>query len=433
MSVQGMPRCCCGTVVPPLDCIFLEDNFNRANSSDLNVSGPNGWTWVEQAGSWAIAGNTLQTTSVDGRVYIINTNGFVDYPQAIIDEFDFNFRIDVDIKANNSNSQPIVYKATDTTFVPTLGCELDYANGKVRIIVVTDDARSVEAECDFDLDLNTFYHVSLCVSTVQQFVGFLDTNLHLNFVSVAIDGITLLRGIFTYDSDGQGYGLGTGDDHEGTATFDNFQVSVPSTTEAEEPNPCSTCGECCWPYTGDPQEAPEELVATIVGTSGFTFCPNADACNDLDGSSYTLFKTDNKRVIAYDGIDCATSNYAVHCLIYEADITPFACDPTSTYFFDKLILMIGSIFPGNWNSGVVIGSCYMRIGFYVSAEQLCADQEPTDPVPTIYIWTSPSFGEWSKVASSQQPPPDPFCSFPITLDTMESNPCSVSYVEITLP
>src|SRR5262249_10253843 len=49
--------CCC----QPASCVYVTEDFNRADSSDIDSGSAAGWT--ETSGSWAISGNELEATS----------------------------------------------------------------------------------------------------------------------------------------------------------------------------------------------------------------------------------------------------------------------------------------------------------------------------------------------------------------------------------
>jgi hypothetical protein len=424
MSIQGM-GCCCGQDPPPETCIFLVDDFNRDDSSDLNVGYSEG-IWYPLSGTWSIASNTLQISNGDARAEVVDNAG----NGIVLDDLGRpNWRISVDIKGSATTCQAVVYNPASLTAFPTsLGAEFDFS-GKVRIVVVTDDTVITHAECDYDLIPGTFYNVSVCWSS--EAVGFNDVR-SANFISVAIDGETVLRG-FTTAFDEPGFGLGTGDDHVGTITFDNLEISHPI-EDAVEPGHCSECGECCWPYTGDPQEPPEELVVTVHQMAGFSFCPS-DTCNFLEGSSYTLTKTDKKFVEVHDGSTCTVSSLdqAYFCLIYEAEIPPFFCDESFQLPFNRAVLMIGNTSPGVFLSGATQGTCYMRFGFYTT-EEACEAADANEP-KAVHIYRSPSFGEWGKTISADyEVDMAVFCSMPIDLNNGESDPCTGnSFVRISLP
>lgn len=223
------PGCCCGEGPAP-ECEILVDDFNRANSGSLGAD------WTEDAGSWSIDSNELETSSSNAVALAVATNpdGPASYVSAKV-KF-----------ASTSSTARLIVAATDASNYLYADLLCDGASSILRLYRMTGGTPGL---------LATFFG-SLTVNTATQYDWYLCYSG--STLSTGILGQTLSIGAF--GDSGQGVGVGTGT-VAGAVNFDDFSATRVS-EDCSTCAPPATCTQCC------DGGGPFEIVADFTGLSG---------------------------------------------------------------------------------------------------------------------------------------------------------------------
>lgn len=295
--VVGFFMCCCGED----ECIFAEDDFNRADNGNITTGSSCGWT--ESAGAWSISSNTLIVASANALAVCGTTpTSLYSYGQA-------------DVKSSASGDKiQLRFAITGGSLASgsALIAELTLGSpGKLKIIVGGTDYRT----CDVTAAVNTFYTLKCCIANFSGEPGSVydrPTQTQLG-VTISLDGVMLLSAMIPDSFAGSpGVGLATGGTVTGTVVFDNAVFGNTYTDDASCPN-CA--GECCWP-PGDTLPAQLKLTLSGIATDpalvGIGGCNTGD-CENWNGDYY-LDLTDDADCYAYTGLD-------EMCACYSLDVS----------------------------------------------------------------------------------------------------------------
>ena len=262
---KNNPGCgCC------VDCGIFEDNFDRADDTDL------GSDWSVGSGSWEIANNKLLCTSTGEVLCQTSIRGTC--PGNFIVEFDFN------LDTPGDECRIIYYRPSNTlNYVRYLA---DGADGKIQINAVDGSTRVATTT----INAGQTYRAMMCGWTNE---------VSTALVKAYIDGLEATTdGAITFPAVGQLAGISF--IGSGTATFDNFRIRNARRSNGSCGEGCKDCRPFMWCGNRcNPGTYPEQIQVTIPdGTLSSNGQCTAGVCESVNGSVVVC------DVLGQGGTDC---------------------------------------------------------------------------------------------------------------------------------
>ena len=199
--------CCCG---------LCSDNFNRADNSDIDTGSDCGWT--EVAGDWAILGNALTIISTQNSLALSDTS-----PP--------DFWLDLTVTATSSNTDDevmIVVARVSSSSYRYVKWKVSATTGRLSIGFGNGTTHTEQDGLPLNVTPGTAKIIKVCVRETL-------INARIDATEVFAGGV----------NSAVGWGLGTGNVHNGSTTFEDLSAgnSSPETCDCSLHRNCLVCAD----------------------------------------------------------------------------------------------------------------------------------------------------------------------------------------------
>lgn len=229
MPKQNNPGCgCC--------CTILSDTFARDDSTDV------GGQWVEEAGAWAIVGNTLEATAASGVLKAADPHS------------EPYLRIEVQMRADTSGDiGRIILDYVDSNNYKIAEFKLG-AGAYIRLITRAGGVNNTLDELSVTAAAGAWHSVAACIGPNENFTAEI--------------GVSTLTATTPVSATSGYFGLGTGGTVAGSVLFKNF-IAYNITRES-----CPDCNACFGLWCSAVSSPPKTFSITIPNIYTAKNCNN---------------------------------------------------------------------------------------------------------------------------------------------------------------